>query len=319
MAKIVWDKIGERFYETGVEQGVLYLRNQSGLYPKGVAWNGLVSVTESPSGAESTPQYADNIKYLNMVSAEEFGATIDAFTYPDDFEQCDGSAALATGVYAGQQGRKTFGLAYKTILGNDVNGNDLGYKLHLIYGAQASPSEKGYSTINDSPEAIVFSWTISTTPVNVTGFKPTASLVIDSVKADATKLAALEDILYGTASADPRLPLPDEVLTLFAGETPSSLTLVSSVPADGATGVLADADIVLTFNNRIASEAITVASSTGTIVEFTKSWDADGKVLTIDPVSLLTSSTTYLVTLNGVVDIYNQGLTLMIIDFTTAF
>ncbi len=215
MSKIVWDKTGERFYETGVKKGVLYPQGPGGTYPKGVAWNGLTAVTESPSGAEATPLYADDIKYLNLISAEEFGATIEAYTYPDEFAQCDGSAEIATGVMIGQQSRKPFGLSYVTTLGNDVDGNDYGYKLHIIYGALAAPSEKGYATINDSPEAITFSWEITTTPVNVTGYKPTACITIDSTKADPTKLAALEEILYGTDGVDPRLPLPDEIITLM--------------------------------------------------------------------------------------------------------
>ena len=214
MSKIVWDQTGQRLYETGVKQGVLYVQ-ESGAYPKGVAWNGLISVTESPSGAEPTPLYADDIKYLNLMSNEEFGATIEAYTYPDDFAACDGSAELATGVVIGQQARKTFGLSYKTTLGNDVDGNDYGYKLHLIYGGLAAPSEKGYSTINDSPEAITFSWEISTTPVAVEGHKPTASITIDSTKVDAAKLTALETILYGSEDAEHRLPLPDEILTIM--------------------------------------------------------------------------------------------------------
>lgn len=215
MPKLVWDNTGERLYETGVNQGVLYPQGVNGTYPLGVAWNGLTAVTESPTGAEATPLYADNIKYLNLMSAEEFGATIEAYTYPDEFAQCDGSAEIATGVMIGQQSRKVFGLSYKTALGNDVDGTDHGYKLHLIYGALAAPSEKGYSTINDSPEAITFSWEITTTPVAVTGFKPTASITIDSTKADATKLAALEAILYGADLEEARLPLPDEVATLM--------------------------------------------------------------------------------------------------------
>lgn len=213
MAKIVWDKTGERLYETGVKQGVLYVQDENGAYPKGVAWNGLTNVTESPSGAEVTPLYADDIKYLNLMSTEEFGGTIEAYTYPDEFAECDGSAALTTGVYIGQQARKSFGFCYRTTLGNDVDNNGHGYKLHLVYGALASPSEKAYATINDSPEAITFSWEFSTTPVNVTGFKPTASIVIDSTKADTTKLAELEKILYGDGDAEARLPLPDEVAT----------------------------------------------------------------------------------------------------------
>ena len=223
MSKIVWDKTGERLYETGVRNGVLYPIQSDGKYSMGVAWNGLTAVTESPSGAEATPLYADDIKYLNLMSAEEFGATIEAYTYPDEFAECDGSASLAKGVNIGQQPRKTFGMAYRNVVGNDVENDNYGYKLHLIYGALAAPSEKGYSTINDSPEAITFSWEVSTAPVNVTGFKPTASIVIDSTKADPVKLAALEEILYGkdpssdggADGVDPRLPLPDEIAKLM--------------------------------------------------------------------------------------------------------
>ena len=217
MAKLVWDKTGDRLYETGVKNGVLYIPT-AGVYSKGVAWNGLTAVTESPSGAEATALYADDTKYLSLMSAEEFGATIEAYTYPDEFAACDGSAELADGVMIGQQKRSIFGLCYKTTVGNDTEGNDHGYKLHIIYGAQAKPSERAYATINDSPEAITFSWEITTTPVNVTGAKPTASLVIDSTKADPSKLAALEDILYGKDGEpgnEPRLPLPDEIKTLM--------------------------------------------------------------------------------------------------------
>ena len=217
MAKLVWDKTGDRLYETGVKNGVLYIPT-AGVYSKGVAWNGLTAVTESPSGAEATALYANDTKYLSLMSTEEFGATIEAYTYPDEFAACDGSAELADGVMIGQQKRSTFGLCYKTTIGNDTEGNDHGYKLHIIYGAQAAPSEKAYATINDSPEAITFSWEITTTPVNVTGAKPTASLVIDSTKADPSKLAALEDILYGKdgdSATEPRLPLPDEIKTLM--------------------------------------------------------------------------------------------------------
>jgi hypothetical protein len=215
MSKLVWDKSGEHYYETGVKKGVLYPQAAGGTYPKGVAWNGLTAVTESPSGAEATALYADDIKYLNLMSAEEFGATIEAYTYPDEFAECDGSASIATGVYIGQQPRKAFGMCYRTTLGNDLQSNDYGYKLHLIYGALAAPSEKSYATINDSPEAITFSWEVTTTPVEVTGFKPTASLTIDSTKVDASKLAELEAILYGSEDEEARLPLPDEIITLI--------------------------------------------------------------------------------------------------------
>ena len=214
MAKLVWDKTGERLYETGVKNGVLYPM-VDGAYPKGIVWNGLTAVTESPSGAEATPLYADDIKYLNLMSAEEFGATVEAYTYPDEFAECDGSASLGAGVTIGQQPRKTFGLSYKTTLGNDVDNDNHGYKLHLIYGAMASPSEKAYSTINDSPEAITFSWELTTTPVNVTGFKPTASLTIDSTKIAPEKLAAIEALLYGGDSTEAKLPLPDEIAEIL--------------------------------------------------------------------------------------------------------
>lgn len=215
MAKLVWDQSGQRFYETGVSNGVLYVQDESGAYPKGVAWNGLTAVTESPSGAEATPLYADDIKYLELYSAEEFGATIEAYTYPEEFEACDGSAEIAVGVTIGQQTRKAFGLCYKTVVGNDVKGNELGYKLHLIYGCKAAPSEKAFQTINDSPEAITFSWEVTTTPVAVEGFKPTANLVIDSTKVDAEKLAALEAKLFGSESEEAALPLPDEIVDMM--------------------------------------------------------------------------------------------------------
>lgn len=219
MSKLVWDQTGERLYETGVKKGVLYPQASNGAYPKGVAWNGLTGVTEAPSGAEATPLYADDIKYLNLMSTEELGGTIEAYTYPDEFAECDGSASIATGVYIGQQPRKAFGMSYVTTLGNDVESNAYGYKIHLIYGALAAPSEKAYSTINDSPEAITFSWDFSTTPVSVDGFKPTASIVIDSTKVDPIKLAALEKILYGDTEVEPRLPLPNEVATTLSDET----------------------------------------------------------------------------------------------------
>lgn len=211
--KIVWDATGEKTFETGVDHGVLYVMD-GGAYPKGVAWNGLTAVTESPSGAEATPLYADNIKYLNLMAAEEFGATIEAYTYPDEFMQCDGSAELTPGVYIGQQDRKVFGMSYRTVVGNDVDGNSHGYKLHLIYGALASPSEKAYATINDSPEAITFSWEVKTTPVPVTGHKPTATLVIDSTKVAPEKLALLEEALYGSTEKEAYLPMPDEVASI---------------------------------------------------------------------------------------------------------
>ena len=233
MAVIKWDETGKRLYETGVEKGVLYPVNDSGIYPLGVAWNGLVNVNESPSGAESSAQYADDIKYLNLISAEEFGATVEAFTYPEEFAECDGSAKIGAGVYVGQQGRKVFGLSYQTKVGNDTSGTDFGYKIHLVYGCQASPSEKSYGTINDSPEAITFSWEIKTTPVNVDGYKATALITIDSTKFTTNeakaKLKALENKLYGTNSENAYLPLPAEVFSTL-GYGPGGAT--------GATGAI---------------------------------------------------------------------------------
>ena len=217
MAILTWDNVGERLYETGVDRGVLYQLDESGAYGDGVPWNGLTTVTESPAGAESNKQYADNIVYVNLISAEEFGGTIEAFTYPDEFGQNDGSSEPAAGVAIGQQGRRPFGLVYRTLQGNDIEGQEHGYKLHLIYGAQAAPSEKAYATVNDSPEAIAFSWEFSTTPINVNGLKPTSILTVDSTKSDPADLEALEDILFGTPGDDARLPTPDEVVALFTG------------------------------------------------------------------------------------------------------
>lgn len=215
MSRLVWDETGKKLFETGVDHCVLYLQDSTGAYSGGVAWNGVTAISESPSGAEASPIYADNIKYLNLIGAEEFAASIEAYMYPDAFGECDGSAELAPGVMVGQQNRKTFGLCYRTVVGNDTENNNHGYKLHLIYGAVAAPSEKSYSTINESPEAITFSWELNTTPVPVTGHKPTASITIDSTKCDKTKLEALEAILYGAEDQEPRLPLPDEIATLM--------------------------------------------------------------------------------------------------------
>lgn len=228
MSKIVWDKTGERFYETGVDHAVLYPIDAEGLYNGGVAWNGITAINESPSGAEPNNLYADNIKYLVLVGAEDFGLTIEAYTYPDEWEQCDGSAEIAPGVLAGQQNRKIFGLSYRTKLGNDVDGQDHGYKLHLVYGGLASPSERGYQTVNDSPEPINPSWEVTTTPVDVPGFKPTARLIITSTKADPAKLAALETILYGSEEAEPRLPLPGEVIELLKADAVTVITAAES-------------------------------------------------------------------------------------------
>ncbi len=215
--EIAWDETGKRLYETGVDHGVLYIPDATGAYNTGFAWNGLTTLTESPSGAEASPQYADNIKYLNLISAEEFGGTIEAFTYPDEFAQCDGTASPSVGVNVGQQSRKTFGMSYRSRIGNDLDGTDHGYRLHLVYGMLAAPSEKAYATINDSPEAISFSWEFTTTPVDVPGLKPTSLLTIDSTKVDESQLSDLEDILYGRLTAAPLLPLPEAVLAIFTG------------------------------------------------------------------------------------------------------
>lgn len=249
MSVIEWDKTGERKYETGVDRGVLYIPNALGVYDNGYGWNGLVSVTESPSGAEATPQYADNMKYLNLKSAEEFGGTIEAFTYPDEFGQCDGTAEPEPGVFLGQQGRKSFGMSYRSKVGTDLNA-DAGYKIHLLYGADAAPSEKAYTTVNDSPEATTFSWEVTTTPTAVgtiggVDYKPTSSLVIDSTKVDADSLAALEEMLYGTAGSDPTLPTPAEVVALFAGD------VIEAIPTEPA------------YND--ATDTITIPAVTGVV------------------------------------------------------
>lgn len=218
MSKLVWNEAGKRLYETGVDRGVLYVSDGRGGYQKGVVWNGLVSVNESPSGAEATPLYAGNIKYVELMSNEEFGASIEAYTYPEEFEQCDGSAELAEGVTIGQQPRKSFGLCYRTKIGNDTAGDDHGYKIHLIYGAKAAPTEKSYTTINDSPEAITFSWEVTTTPIEVAGHKPTATLTIDSTKVKPDKLEAIEKKLYGDTATEATLPTPAEILSIVGEE-----------------------------------------------------------------------------------------------------
>jgi hypothetical protein len=224
MTKVAWDQVGERTYETGVDHGVLFIPNVGGVYDTGFAWNGLTAVTEKPTGADANPQYADNLKYLNLIAAEEYGGTVEAFTYPEEFAQCDGTAAPTPGVTVGQQSRKTFGLTYRTQLGNDVDGTDFGYKLHLIYGAIASPTEKKYATVNDKPEAMAFSWDITTTPVSVPGYKQTSVMTIDSTTVDANGLAALENALYGSVGVEPLLPTPAEVIAFFSG------TVVETVP-----------------------------------------------------------------------------------------
>jgi len=256
MAVLEWDQVGERRYETGVDHGVLYIPDGGGAYTNGVAWNGLTSVTESPSGAEPNAQYADNIKYLNLFSAEEFSASIEAFTYPAEFEQFDGLAVPTPGVAVGQQRRGVFGLSYRTKVGNDIEGDDHGYKLHLVYGCQASPSEKAFNTINDSPEALTFSWDISTTPVAVTGLKPTSILTIDSTKVDADSLAALETILYGAPGVDPRLPLPDEVIAMFAGDVVPLAPLAAPAFNAGTNTITIPATANVTYYNNNTGQPV---------------------------------------------------------------
>lgn len=262
MTVLVWDQIGEHLYETGVDHGVLYIPN-NGVYDTGVAWNGLTTVTESPSGAEPTALYADNIKYLNLKSLEEFGGTIEAYTYPDEFGQCDGTAEPQPGILVGQQSRKSFGLSYRSRVGNDLEADEFGYKLHLVYSATAAPSEKAYATINDTPEAITFSWEFTTTAVPVTDLKPTSLIVVDSTKTSAASLKALEDILYGTAGIDARLPFPDEVIGMFSG----SLTSVTPVEPtfDAPTGVITIPTVVGVQYKRGDTGANVAGGSTVTI------------------------------------------------------
>lgn len=270
MAALIWDTVGSRFYETGVDKGVLYIPDGSGLYSNGVAWNGLTTITESPTGAEANAMYADNIKYLNLYSLEEFGATIEAYTYPDEWNQFDGLTIPQSGVTVGQQPRKLFGLSYQTHIGNDVN-DDLGYKIHLMYGCKASPSEKAYATVNDSPSPITFSWSVNTTPVSVTGQKVTSLLTIDSTKVGSTGLTNLSNALYGTAGTAPRLPLPDEVITMFAGSTTpvTPQQLATGAPTFNATtGVVTISAVTgviwLLTNAAVTNVVVAAGATTGT-------------------------------------------------------
>ena len=256
MPRLQWDKTSERLYETGVKNAVLYpIDSATGTYPKGVAWNGITAITESPSGAESNPIYADDIKYLDLRSVEELGATIEAYTYPVEFYPCDGTASIATGVIVGQQTRKMFALCYRTTLGNDTENNDYGYKLHILYNCTAAPSEKAYQTINDSPEAITFSWEVTTNPIDIPGFKKSAAITIDSTKVDPIKLAALEDILYGTENSDARCPLPAEVISIFSEATPG-ITLNTHT-----ANVEVGATVTLTATTVPASATVTWTAS----------------------------------------------------------
>lgn len=282
MSALTWDNVGERFYEVGVDRGVVFpYKNDA--YQKGVAWNGLTAVNENPSGAEATALYADNIKYLNLVSSEEFGCTIEAFTYPDEYAECDGSAEPTDGVYLAQQPRKPFGFAYRTRIGNDTSGTEKGYKIHLVYNALAAPSSKSYGTINDSPDAMTLSWEVTTTPINVSGYKPVAHIIIDSTKVGSSQLATFEEILYGNEVSDSRLPLPDEVLTIFRGSSTPSIELsrhsinvtsgdsfelaVTKVPNDASVTWASTSDSVASVSNGTvtagtAGNAIITASIT---------------------------------------------------------
>lgn len=283
MVALTWDATGARVYETGINKGVLYIPNSLGAYVHGYAWNGLVSVTEQPGGAEASAQYADNTKYLNLVSAEELKATIEAFTYPTEFEQCDGLGSPSAGITLGQQARVTFGLAYRTLIGNDVDGTTHGYKLHLLYGCLAAPSEKGYSTVNDSPEAITFSWEVSTTPVAVTGYTPTSLIVIDSTKVNAAALATLESFLYGTAGTDPSLPTPDAVFAIFAGTvtevTPTPPTYVNgthTLTIPSVTGVTYKVlGVTITAGDHVITGDTVVTASPNTGYKFPAIGDDD--------------------------------------------
>ena len=313
--KLVWDAIGERFAEAGVKNGVLFPM-VGGVYGAGVAWNGLTSVGEAPTGAEASPFYADNQKYLEIMSAEEFAGTIGCYTYPDAFKSCIGEGSLVAGISVGQQTHTKFGFVYRTEIVNDTEGVDFGYKLHLVYNCLAGISSRDHTTINDSPAFEELSFDFTATKVNVTGAKPTAHLVIDSSKVDSATMAAFETILFGAEGVDPRLPLPDEIKALFVGGVPSAVS-VTTVPADGASGVAVNANVVLTFNNAIVNEAIVVTSDEGVIVAGSKTWDTTGKILTFNPTANLSASTTYLVTIAGVVDIYGQLLAGSVVDFTT--
>jgi len=276
MTKLKWDQVGEKVFETGVNQGVLYIPNSQGIYDKGYPWNGLVSVSESPSGAESNKQYADNAVYLNLTSAEEFSATVEAFTYPRAFAQCDGSAEPSAGVFIGQQRRQNFGLSYKTLIGNDTLATDFGYKLHLIYNALAAPTEKAYTTVNDSPEAITLSWELSTTPVDVPNLKPSATITIDSTLVDPVKLAQLEDMLYGTAGSDPRLPTPSEVIALFEGAAATSVVPTKPTQAGNVVTIPTVTGVVYKINGVTKTGTYTLTKN-----EIVKAVPAQGYVFPV--------------------------------------
>ena len=314
MTKIKWDQEGQKTYETGVKYGVLYVIDNDGNYTNGVPWNGLTNVNESPSGAEESPYYADDIKYLSLTSAEEFGASIEAYTYPEEFEPCDGSSEIIPGVTVGQQTRKKFGLCYRTTYGNDTKGDNYGYKLHLVYGAQAAPSERSYSTINDSPEPITFSWELTTTPVAIRGFKPASILKIDSTKMSRQNLEKLENILYGTEDTDPRLPLPNEIMDLLGGDIIEGLEFTSITPSNNSIDVDVNESIVLTFNNNIRSLTYTLLNEDGDIVESQLS--IENNKATISHAALV-GGKKYMLIVTSVKDVYSQTLDRQVYKFTT--
>lgn len=318
MSKIVWDQVGERFGETGVDQGVLFpFKNNA--YEKGVPWNGLTSVNEAPTGGEPNPFYADNQKYIEIMSEEEFAGTIGCYMYPDEFKAAIGEVELAPGVTVGQQTHEMFGFSYRTKIVNDTNGADYGFKIHLVYNALAGVTARDHTTINESPELEELSFDFTTTKIPVTGGKPTSHLIIDSTKIaenQVTQLQAFLDILYGTESVNPRLPLPDEIAELFEGTAPAELQVVIT-PNDDATEVDTDANIIFTFNTKILKESIVVTSAEGEIVSGSKTWNSEGKILTFNPTDNLSTNTVYIITISGVVDIYNRTLAPQIINFMT--
>ena len=320
MSRLIWDDIGEKIAEAGIKNGVLYPM-AAGVYGTGVAWNGLTSVSEAPTGAEASPFYADNRKYLEIMSEEEFAGTIGCYTYPDEFKPCIGEVELHAGVSVSQQRHVPGGFCYRTEIVNDTDGAEHGFKLHMVYNSLFGVSARDHKTLNESPELEEMSFEFTATKVPVTGAKPTAHFIIDSTKipvGSAANLAALELILYGSEGVDPRLPLPDEIVALFASAAPAAIALDTIVPADDAPSIAVDSTIVITFNNQISREAIVVTGANGTIVAGVKTWDVSKKIFTFTPSAPLTAATVYLVTVGGVVDIYGQTLAAVVKNFTTA-
>lgn len=317
MSKLLWDQIGERIAEAGVDRGVLYPFATT-TFGSGVAWNGLTSVNEAPTGGEPSPFYADNRKYLELMSEEEYAGSIGCFTYPSEFQACLGEVELTPGMVVAQQTHKLFAFSYRTKIINDTNGLDYGYKIHIVYNALAGVASKDHTTMNESPELEELSFDFTTTKIDVTGGKPTSHLILDSTKVDSAKLAALELILYGNDGVEPRVPTPDEIAAIFISAAPSAIALSTIVPAANAPAVVISSDLVLTFNNKIAEESILLTTAAGVLVACTKTWDVAGKVLTIHPTANMAASTVHLVTIAGVADIYNQTLAPSVSKFTTA-